>query len=213
MTIPKEPFPPAASAPPPRPQTFDEAFKNMTMSEREVTALENDTFKEIDELQKTEKEAAKTPKEAPIATDGSTLPDWVSFPPGFKIPPGKEVSFLYFKAKWTDRPEKGDRWCMLWTLSDADEKLAIKRTRGEDGRSLAELTKGTIRIIDGKRGDWTGTSDAETSYSVDRFWDEIGAKCRELIKVIYIKTHQLSVTERADFLENCCIIRKAIVGG
>jgi len=208
---PKEPFPPATSAPPPRPQTFDEAFKNMAMTEREVAALESDTFKEIGELYKDQKDTP--PKEVPIAKDDSTLPDWVSFPPGFKIPPGKEVSFLYFRAKWTDRPEKGDRWCMMWTLSDADEKLAIKRTRGEGGRALTELTKGTIRIVDGKRGDWTGTGDAETTYSVDRFWDEIGGKCRELIQTIYIKTHQLTSAERADFLENCCVIRKAIVGG
>src|SRR5208282_2795505 len=119
------------------------------------------------ELYKDQKDTP--PKEVPIAKDDSTLPDWVSFPPGFKIPPGKEVSFLYFRAKWTDRPEKGDRWCMMWTLSDADEKLAIKRTRGEGGRALTELTKGTIRIVDGKRGDWTGTGDAESTYSVDRF--------------------------------------------
>lgn len=211
MTNPKEPFSPVPSSVPPRAKTFSEAFSNMTMSEQEVAALEADTFKEIDDEETPKKK--QSPDSMPVAKDDASLPDWVSFPPGFKIPPGKEVSFLYFRAKWTDRPEKGDRWCMMWTLSDADEKLAIKRTRGESGRSFGELSKGTIRLIDGLRADWTGNGDKDTTYSVDRFWDEIGAKCRQLVQTIYMKTHQLSVEEQADFLATCCIIRKAIVTG
>ena len=196
-----------------KPKTFNEALQNLTMTEEEVSATERDTFAQIEEdNQEEKKKATSVSAEMPVAPDEGALPDWVSFPQGFRIPPGKEVAFLYFRAKWTDRPEKGDRWCMMWTLSDADEKLAIKRTRGESGRTLSELTKGTIRLMDGKRADWTQSGDKETTVSPERFWDEIGAKCRQEITNIYLKTHSLSREERADFLGNCVVIRKAVVG-
>lgn len=200
--------PPAA-----KPQTFEEAFKTLTMTEQEAELLEEDTFAEVGELSREERAVKDTdvPK-ANIAKDPNALPEWVTFPQGFRIPPGKEVAFLQFRAKWTDRPERGDRWCMLWPLSDADEKLAIKRTRGEGGRALSELSKGCIRVIDGKRADWTQAGDKDTTYAVDRFWDEIGGKCRQMITNIYLKTHSLTKEEQADFLENCCFIRKAVVG-
>lgn len=200
--------------PSPKPQTFDEAFRALTMTEQEAALLEGDTFAEVGEDDPRDVRANKDtePPTAAIAKDPNALPEWVSFPPGFRIPPGREVAFLMFRSKWTDRPEKGDRWCMLWSLSDADEKLAIKRTRGEAGRSLSELSKGCIRVIDGKRADWTQTGTPETSYSVDRFWDEIGPKCRQMISNHYIKTHSLSKEEQADFLESCLFIRKAVVG-
>ena len=189
-------------------------LNDLTMTEAEVAAQESDTFKEVGEDEDPKvKTKDKSPSDFPVSKDPSALPEWVSFPQGFRIPPGKEITFLYFKSSWTDRPDKGDRWILMWPLSDADEKLAIKRTRGESGRTLSEMTKGTIRLIDGKRADWTGNVDAVVAYSVDRFWDELGSKCRQMVTTIYLKTHSLSREEQADFLENCVIIRKAIVGG
>lgn len=195
---------------PRKPRSFSEAVAGMKMTEQEVQAVEDDTFAEVEATNPKPKAAAESAEQT--EKDPDALPDWVTFPPNFRIPPGKDIVFLYFRSKWTDRPEKGDRWCMLWPLSDADEKLAIKRTRGESGRSLSELTKGCIRLIDGKRADWTNNGDPATSYPAERFWDEIGARCRQQLQNIYLKTHALSREEQADFLENCVAIRKATAG-
>lgn len=182
----------------------------MAMSEAEAKAIEDETYAETVTSNPTEEEPAKVEPE--IAKDANALPDWVEFPAGFKIPPNKQLAFMMFRARWTDRPDKGDRWCLLWPLTDAEEKLAIKRTRGENGRMLAEFSKGMIRIADSKKVNWTGDFDPATEASPDRFWDEIGAKCRQMIQNFYLKTHQLDREEQADFFKNCLHVRTAKVG-
>lgn len=137
------------------------------------------------------------------------LPEFASLPPGFVIPPGKRCGWMLFRAAWTDAPEKGDRWCMMWPLSEAEEKNAYKRTAGEGHRSIAELTKASIRIIDGVKADRTGPMSVG---SVNMFWAQMGVKCRQLMMNYYLKTHTLSPEEQQDFFGSCFVVSTAVGG-
>jgi hypothetical protein len=198
---------------PKTPKTFDEAFETLAMTPEEAAALESETYKAAQPEPKkgTDKEQGSTLEEkAEEPGDANVVPDWVEFPPGFKIPPGKQIGFLRFRAKWTDSPEMGDRTCIVWPLSDADEKFALKRTRGESARTLAELSKQMIRAVDGKKTAWTGNPN--DGVDVDKFWDQLGGKCRQLIQNHYLKLHSLSSEELADFFLNCVAIRSSAGG-
>lgn len=204
---------------PKKPRTFEEVFQENIMSPEEEAAFENEVYAGVSpkasQKGKDEQEAADPLKTAAATPrDPNEVPDWVSFPPNFKIPRGKTVVFFRFRAEWTEKPEKGDRWCMLWPLSDAEEKLAIKRTRGESGRTLSELSKQCLRLIGtidsqtgesiGKRVNWTGDFDEATDASPDRFWADLG-KCRSLVQNYFVKAHQLSAEETADFFTSCVV--------
>ncbi len=144
--------------------------------------------------------------------DPSALPEWVKMPAGFKMPPGKQVAFMLFKKEWTDRPELGDRQCIIWPLSLSDEKVSLKRARNEAAMVMPSQTMQTIRAIDGMKSDWTGRPAAGVSYSVAKFYDEIGAKCRSMLENYYLKSHVLSADEQADFFLNCLAVRSAVAG-
>lgn len=145
-------------------------------------------------------QAAADPREVKV-------PDWAPLPTGFKIQPGKRVSFFRFRAKWTDKPEKGDRWCMVWNLTEAEESASYKRCRGEQSRTFPELAKSTIRVVDGHVADRTGTGGPA---SVALFWNDIGTACRQLIQNYYLKTHTLNQEEQADFFANCLVVTTAV---
>jgi hypothetical protein len=138
------------------------------------------------------------------------VPPWARVPSDLVFPPGKQVWFMNFKAALTDRPDLGDRSIVCWGLTDADEKLAIKATRGDSGRTISELAKRTIRAIDGKRADWMTGKIGQAS--VDRFWDHVGPRYRPMIISAYWKTHSLSVEETADFLLHSIAYRTAVAG-
>jgi len=132
-------------------------------------------------------------------------PDWVRMPPNLMLPSkGRQIQFVRFRAGWTDLPDKGDRQCICWTLSDADERVAISRSMGEDHRVVTELTKRMIRAIDGIAVDESGINLAA---SVDTFWFEIGQKCRNQLTRLYSRLHSLSQEEMRDFFENCIAVR------
>ena len=160
------------------------------------------------------------------------VPPWIRFPEDQKwqIPPHRQLYFLRFRAKWTDNKPAGDRTVILWSLSDNEEKLAAKRTRGESSRTVVEMAKGMIRAMgtvdpdfpdvsewDGHtrperpmvRADWTGTLGPG---NVDRFWNDIGSKCRVLIQNIYMRSHALNAEDTADFFLNCLAVRSAVDG-
>lgn len=140
--------------------------------------------------------------------DSSGLPEWATMPEGLKVPPGRQVHALRFRSEWTDVPGKGDRHCIVWNLSDAEERIALKRSGGGDEPvSMAtELAKQMIRAIDGHKADWSGVAGPG---NIDVFWREIGSKCRQLVVRWYTQTHMLSDAERADFFENCVASRTA----
>lgn len=137
------------------------------------------------------------------------LPDFASLPQGFEIRQGKRCGWMLFRAEWTETPEKGDRWCMMWTLSASEEKAALKKAAGDQTKALDELAKATIRLIDGARADRTGGSGKG---AVHIFWAELGTKCRQMITSYYVKTHTLNADERADFFANCFVVTTAVGG-
>ncbi len=193
------------------PKSFDEVVKSMQMSPQEQADLEAEAYANAEEAEDGPKEEAKAGTVIPEVDpkDPNAIPDWVVLPPDLKVPPGKQLAFLLFRAKWTDKPSKGDRQVILWPLSDADEKLALKRTRGEAMRTLGELSKQMIRAIDGVKADWTGNA---STGNVERLWDELGSKCRGLIQNYYAKTHQLAEEDKQDFFLNCLVVRNSVAG-
>lgn len=137
------------------------------------------------------------------------VPEWATLPPGFQIPPGKRLGWMRFRAEWTEAPQKGDRWCLMWTLSEAEEKAAYKRCAGDSTRALLELAKATIRVVDGVKADRTG---APGPGNVNAFWAELGVKLRQMIQNYYLKTHTLSPEEQQDFFANCFVVTTAVAG-
>lgn len=169
------------------------------------------------------------------------IPKWARphIPSDLRIPRGKQVSFVRFKSKWTDAPEKGvmtafphavgsgearkvemreelTRVVVCWPISDAEEKHALKRTRGEQGRTLDEYTKQMLRVVDGMRVDWTGEYGRKENVGqlvgADMLWKELGPKCTRLLKNLYVKTHNLNDEELADFFVNCLVVTSAVAG-
>jgi len=190
--------------------TYSEA--HMTMI-HDLLKTHSMTPEEAAAMEATSYEVAEKNSPPPAATreepkDTESLPEWAVWPADLKIPPGREVTFLRFRARWTAKPKGQDRQCIVWALSDADEKLAIQRARGESARSIAELTKQTVRGIDGKRTDW---SQRDPSASPERFWDEIGPKGRMMLQNYYMKTHSLTQEDQLDFFENCIAVTTAEV--
>lgn len=147
----------------------------------------------------------EVPSEEQAAEVEGAAPDWVVLPPDLKIPPGRVVAFLMFRAHWTDTPNKGDRQCVVWNLTDTDEKLALKRSASGDAMTIAgELSRQAIRAVDGVKVNWmqpTGPG------SIDQFWREIGSKCRQMVTRWYTQNHMLTQAEQTDFFENCVVLR------
>jgi hypothetical protein len=140
-------------------------------------------------------------EDAPAEASPMGRPGWVVWPEDLKAPRGKIVTFMRFRAAWTDTPEKGDRQCIMWNLNYADEKLAGKRAKGDAQLTLKEMAKAMVRAVDGARADFTG--DRRKPGSIDRWWDEIGLKCRTLVTSHFMKMHNLGDEERIDFFANC----------
>lgn len=133
------------------------------------------------------------------------LPDWVVLPKDFKPPPGRIISFLRFRAQWTDTPHKGDRQCIIWNLTDADERVALKRAQTNDAMSIVnEFAKQCVRAVDGVKVNWAAP---KGKGSIDEFWRDIGSKCRSQVATWYTRNHQLTQVELADFFENCVAVR------
>lgn len=131
-------------------------------------------------------------------------PSWVIMPPNLKMPDGRLITYVRFRASMTDTPNKGERQAILWNLSVADEKYALKRTRGEHLFTMDELTKQMVRAVDGSMADWTG---GLGKGNVGNWFDEIGGKCRQQLKNIYAKAHSLTPEEALDFFTDCLAVR------
>lgn len=139
----------------------------------------------------------------PAADDGP-LPAWVISPEGLKYPRGRQAYFLRFRGEWTDTPKKGDRQCILWTLNDGDEKMAYARSMGDPNRAMGQLARQMVRAVDGHVVDWSG---APSPGNIDKWWSEIGGKCRSQIVRLYTKLHILQLEDQKDFFENCVAVR------
>lgn len=141
----------------------------------------------------------------PVTVDDDEIPDWVDIPSDLVIPRGVQVGFLQFKASWTMYPEKGDRHCIVWSLTDLDERVAFARIKDNFGHSINELSKQMIRAFDGAKADW-GSIQGQRGH-VNDFLVDIGPKCRALLARWYTRTHQLDSAEVAYFLEHCALVR------
>jgi hypothetical protein len=160
-----------------------------------------DDFPEVDHATEPLPAAATMPE-----PEGDDVPDWVVIPDNMKIPRGKRLTFVRFRANWTDSPFKGERQCVIWTLTDGEEKLANDRCAGSPTRAPAEYTKQMIRVVDGVLVDWSKTRGPG---SVDEFWKEIGPKCRSMLMRMYTQLHLPSDEDINDFFQHCVAVRTA----
>jgi hypothetical protein len=149
--------------------------------------------------------------ETTVAEDPDVLPQWARdcISPDLKIPEGRRIWVLKFKADWTFRPKGPDRTVVLWSLTDSEEMAAANRAAGSTFKLNRECAKQMIRGIDGMKADWVAKNGPN---DVRRFWEEIGPKCRQAILNVYVQTHQLSGPEVTDFLSNCFAVGTAMPG-
>lgn len=174
-----------------------------------------------------------------VVEDG--IPPWAQpfLPAKLRVPRGRQVAFLRFKSAWTQSPDEGvmtswpilqpgtdpkaadteeclTRVIMVWTISDVEEHLALKATRGERERTLHEQTKRMLRAIDGRIVDWTGNwaKDKSGTELIDpgRFWTDLGGKCRQPLMNLYLRMHTLREEEMASFLLNGLGLSTAVAG-
>jgi hypothetical protein len=132
------------------------------------------------------------------ALDGA--PDWAKVPKDFVMPAGWTIWFVRFPAGLTNLPSRGERQVVLWNLSDMDEKLAARRAAGNANRIIDEMTKQMIRAVDG----FVVAPEVR-----DRFWSEVGGKCRHQLKSLYLRTHTMDEKENTDFFADCIASRTA----
>lgn len=132
-------------------------------------------------------------------TPESPIPEWAKVPDNLKLPVGKTVLFLRFRAAWTDTPSMGERHVVIWNLTEADEILALKRVGSNNRRAIDELAKQMIRAIDGHKADWRKPG----PHNPATFYGQIGGKCRQVLKATYAQRHTLDTEESIDFLVHC----------
>jgi hypothetical protein len=178
---------------------FDEAVSDLMTPKVPAAEVGDDgpTIEEVD-------------LDAAVASEGDEaevgekqLPEWArdAIPSDLKIPDGKQVFVLRFFADWCDVPKEGDHTVVIWNLTEADEKLAVKRVT--DGkRVLDEMAKQMIRAIDGRRVDWR-TAGAKNNPMA--FYARVGGKARQALKVFYAKRHTLNSVETTVFLAACVV--------
>lgn len=155
----------------------------------------------------TERKSAQ-PDDAAVQEDNpSALPAWVDMPSDLRPPPGVQMMYLRFLPKWTTTPDKGERQCIMWPLTDNDERVALVRCRDNPANAVNELAKQTIRVVDGVRVDW-GAKHGQPG-NIEDFWREIGPKCRNVVTRFYNRTHSMDAAETAYFLEHCVAVRTA----
>ncbi|GAC1476155.1 MAG: hypothetical protein PVSMB8_02590 [Vulcanimicrobiaceae bacterium] len=159
----------------------------------------------------TKAERDMRPYPAPVDTKDRGVDDWEkdAIPSDLKIPEGRNYAVIRFPAEWTDAPHKGERSCVLWSITDKEEKLAYTLSMGDSNRVVDELAKRTIRAIDGVRVSAAATKDDDNRPgNVDTFWRDIG-KCRSWILRFYNQTHSFSEAEKKRFFESCVVVRTA----
>lgn len=188
------------------------------MAQIQFVDEELEEAKALEEAEKAKEEEAKKQQATaelvlPVAKpDGP--PEWAVIPDALKVPKGRQLIFIRFPAKWTDTPERGIeiggfeglwRFCICWVCSANDKRIAVERARSN--KSVPdEMCKQMIRSVDGLVADWTGKS---TPGSVEKWYNEIGEKCRNELFRVFLKLHQLDEGERKTFFESCIEVRTA----
>ncbi len=176
-----------------KPQSIEDLAPSEEPTAEEIEALEE---QERSDPRAKLQAAAARPRSAELA--GDKLPDWVKMP-DLTIPKGVEVAFMRF----TDRFDN-ERQIIIWELSVRDERLARGRTMGDFDRLADESAKQMIRAIDGEK------VDEGNPLILERFWDDLRAKDRAVVKAWFHKAHTLSDVERVDFFKNRVASRRAV---
>lgn len=167
----------------------------------------------MEELGAEEAERAFSDDPAGGVAPNDARPTWIVLPPGFeqRVPVGKKLAYFRFFADWTDTPHLGDRQCVLWPLTEGEEKRAYERARTDNAQvAMMELSKACIRVVDGHWSDWTG--DQSKPGSVQRFVDQIGRRCAREITNWYLRAHVLTGDQRELFFEECVVFGSAQPG-
>lgn len=202
---------------------FTNAVAEMTAEEAaelEANGIDGESDVEVEEKeQKTSLQEKFTAaiSEDPVEDKSDSIPEWAIIPDGLQIPRGKKVFFMRFLAKWTDRPDMGDRVVVLWTLSVSDEKLARKRIT-DSNEAIPEMAKQCVRVIDGKKVDHTGMAaskkaklgEIKAGADLNSFWNEIGPSCRQMIQNWYMNTHMLSAEDQLVFFASCIGVKNTV---
>lgn len=161
-------------------------------------------------------EAARSPNVVPArkalqypdAEVTNELPAWVEIPEDLAIPEGVQIGFLKFKAEWTLVPSMGDRQCVVWSLTDLDERVAYARVGDNLNMASNELARQMLRCVDGVKVNW-GARRGKPG-NPDDFWREIGSRCRSLIVKFWSQTHNMDAAEVAYFFEHCVAVRTMV---
>lgn len=170
---------------------------------------------------------AETPDETPV-------PEWVKpfLPSELVIPQGVQVAFLRFPSRLTAAPGKGvpslyaevdpkdpskevlierlSRVVVVWTITLSEERLGTKAAR--TSALTDELSKRMIRAVDGRIVDWTGNKGKEEGYvyTSDPIWQELGPKCRIVVRNLYNKFHSMNDDEATNFFLNCLVVKSSV---
>lgn len=180
---------------------FQESVEQLQESKRAVdsSAIDDEEFDENEDNLPPHKEKPDA-REKDLANQP---PEWFNVPVNWRLPKGgKQVYFHKFLSEWTDIPEKGERQCAIWSNTVGDERFASVNARGKgDERNLEENTKRMIRVVDGEVADWTGRT-----ANVEKFWNEIGPKCRSILKQKYLMLHVMSPMEKMLFFTECSAV-------
>jgi len=203
----------------------------MTMRDEPLTAEDTKKLNLSETLQKAaEGQQAKTQQASdlqdvglePTPDETNDLPSWaLPLPDGVVLPKGRQIYAMRFRAKLTDTPKMGDRYCLLWSLTEADEKFAYGRVRNVPAMTMNELSKQMIRVFGFVRVSETGKEHADGSAAAPdwaetngqkilAFWNDIGAKCRTQVKNGYAKLHTMEVDEVIDFFTKCVAVRTVV---
>lgn len=205
-------------------KTFDEAVDRLNKSD-DLSADEAAALDDPNKPLPAPRNVPRSPEPPPAAFAGEgdgeddssvmvssvdELPAWVKVPPAqptdgtapFALPRGKGKQIIAVKipAAFTDYPEKGDRQCIMWSMTLADERTALRRAQGRRELLAQEFTMQMIRAIDGMSVDWTRRHRAADPL---HFYDEIGPKMRAKLENIYQVQHNLTEMEQLRFFGEC----------
>lgn len=122
-------------------------------------------------------------------------------PKDLVFPRGIDAFFIKVPGAITHARHKGDRVCIIWELSEGDEKLAYGRSLNDPSRAVAELSKQMVRAFDGHRADWSGTGPG----NIDQFWREIGPKGRNLMQMLHSRINVMGMDDMRDFFASSIV--------
>jgi hypothetical protein len=175
---------------------MSEEIKEAPLTEEEAAMLEGEAKTEPNRIAADDDGEDEEEDDEPNDEPQHDVPDWAILPEGVKLPPvGTTIVFMRFEPSWLMDPNGPELQCVLWPLTEAEELMAYKRSRGDQQRSVIELAKQCVKIADGQKADWTK---GKTS-NVEKFWAKLGPKARHMVRNYYAKTHIVTAVESLDF--------------